>query len=186
MRRKDPKLYLYLYISMSLDGFIATSNHDLSWLDIVAQEGEDYGYAAFTQNIQAYIVGRKTYEVVLGLTGGVFPQAQQYDCYVLTRQDLKGEDGVQLYDGDLAALVGRLKQEGKNIYCDGGGGVVQALMQLNLIEEYIISIIPMILGDGIRLFRGGLAERKRLELLNTKTFETGLVQLHYATHAPQL
>lgn len=60
---------LYLYISMSLDGFIATKDDGLDWLNAVQKEGEDYGYAAFTKDIQAYLVGRKTYEVVLGLCG---------------------------------------------------------------------------------------------------------------------
>ena len=114
-----------LYISMSLDGFLATKDNDLSWLSIVEKEGEDYGYAEFTKDVDAYIVGRMTYEVVLKLTGGDFPQARKYQCYVITRQELPDKDGITFYNGDIGDLVRKLKSEkGGNIYCDGGGPIV--------------------------------------------------------------
>ncbi len=69
-------------------------------------------------------------------------------------------------------------QQGKNIYCDGGGQIVKLLMEQDLIDEYIISIIPIVLGDGKPLFVGGINSRK-LQLKSVKPFETGLVQLHY-------
>lgn len=168
-----------LYISMSLDGFIATKNDDLSWLAKVEKKGEDYGYTAFTKQADTYIVGRKTYEVVLNLLGGKFPQAEQYDCYIITRQDRANENGVQFYNGDLKTLITNLKQEeGGHIYCDGGGQIVQLLMKENLIDEYIISVIPVVLGDGKRLFIGGV-DAIDLELKSSQAFDMGLVQLHY-------
>lgn len=173
------KRKVVLYISMSVDGFIATNDHDLSWLSLVDREGEDYGYNAFTANVDTYIVGRKTYDVVLGLTGGVFPQAKQYQCYVITRQDLPDTDGVTFYNGDLKTLIAQLKsQEGGTIYCDGGSAVVQMLMEHNLIDEYIISVIPTLLGDGIKLFKGGVSAIQ-LEADTSKQYASGLVQLHY-------
>jgi dihydrofolate reductase len=173
------KRKLILYISMSLDGFIATQDDDLSWLSVVQKEGEDYGYTAFNETIDTYIVGRKTYEVVMKLTGGVFPQAKQHTCYVLTRQARENENGVTFYDGDVEELILRLKsEEGKNIYCDGGGEVVKLLMDKDLIDEYIVSVIPVVLGDGKRLFHGG-TPRIALNALPSKQYDTGLVQLHY-------
>ncbi len=168
-----------LYISTSLDGFIATKGDDLSWLSVVEQEGEDYGYGAMMERSDAYLVGRKTYEVVLGLTGGEFPQAKMYDCYVLTREDKQPENGVTFYNGDVEELINRLKsEEGKDIYCDGGGQVVQLLQEKDLIDEYIISVIPTLLGDGKRLFIGGVAPLS-IELVETKQYDSGLVQLRY-------
>jgi dihydrofolate reductase len=168
-----------LYISMSLDGFIATGDDDLSWLRRVEKEGEDYGYEEFSNSVDTYIVGRKTYEIIRKLTGGSFPQAEKYDCYVITRKDRPGEKGITFYNGDVEALIAKLKSEpGKHIYCDGGGELVSLLMQKDLIDEYIISVIPVILGSGIRLFQGdtpGFA----LKSLTARHFETGLVQLHY-------
>jgi dihydrofolate reductase len=168
-----------LYISMSVDGFLATKDDDLSWLSIVEKEGEDYGYGALTESADTYIVGRKTYEVVLNLTNGVFSQADQYDCYVITREERKSENGITFYNGDMETLIQQLKQkEGGNIYCDGGGQIVKLLMEKNLIDEYIISVIPVMLGDGKRLFLGE-NDKISLKAKSSKYFETGLVQLRY-------
>jgi len=173
------KRKVILYISMSVDGFIATEEDGLDWLSIVEREGEDYGYANFTKNIDTYIVGRITYETILKLTGGHFPQAQQYDCYVLTRAEQSSENGVKFYNGSIENLIAQLKaKEGKHIYCDGGGKIVQLLMEKNLIDEYVISVIPTLLGQGKRLFRGGVPPIA-LKALPVKYFNSGLVQLHY-------
>lgn len=174
MKRK-----LILYISMSLDGYIATKDDDLSWLSVVIKEGEDYGYEEFNSTVDTYIVGRVTYETVLRLTGGEFPPAQQHKCYVITHQDKKSGEGIEFYNGDVEELVKTLKaQEGKNIYCDGGAQIVQLLSSKKLIDEYIISVIPVILGGGKRLFEG-LFPFEKLKALPCKHFDSGLVQLHY-------
>ena len=170
---------LILYISMSLDGYLATKDDDLSWLSVVEKEGEDYGYQQFTAGIDTYIVGRRTYDKVVELTGGSFPAAQQFECYVITRQNRKDEDGIIFYRGNVEELIHNLKQKtGKNIYCDGGSQIVKMLMEKDLIDEYIIFIIPIILGDGIPLFAGGTPTIP-LKVLTTTKYDTGLVQLHY-------
>lgn len=164
---------------MSLDGFIATKDDDISWLSIVEKEGEDYGYTEFNKSVDTYIVGRVTYETVIKLTGGVFPPAKQHKCYVITTQERESENGVTFYNGDIEELVDRLKKEkGKHIYCDGGGQIVKLLMEKNLIDEYIIAVIPIILGDGKRLFIGG-TQRINLKALPGKHYDTGLVHLRY-------
>ena len=170
---------LILYISMSLDGFIATNEDDLSWLSVVEKEGEDYGYVAFNSTVDTYIVGRTTYDTVLKLTGGTFPPANQHNCYVITRKERESENGVTFYNGDIETLINKLKREnGKNIYCDGGGQIVKLLMDKNLIDEYRISVIPIILGDGKRLFKGG-TPMINLKGLPSKQYESGLVHLRY-------
>ena len=164
---------------MSLDGYIATNDDDLSWLSIVEKEGLDYGYGAMMERTDAYIVGKKTYDVILGLTGGDFPQAKMFDCYVITRQEIESKEGITFYNGDINSLISKLKSEkGKDIYCDGGSHIVKLLMEEDLIDEYIISIIPISLGDGIRLFKGG-TPTLNLELVKSESFETGLTQLQY-------
>jgi dihydrofolate reductase len=173
------KRKVILYICMSLDGFIASNDDDISWLSVVEKEGEDYGYTEFVKSIDTYMVGRKTYDKVLQLTGGVFPQAEEFDCYVITRQERAEENGINFYNGDLEELITGLKSiEGKNIYCDGGGEIVKLLMEKNLIDEYIVSIVPIILGGGKRLFPGN-TPRIHLSAQPVKYFETGMVQLHY-------
>ncbi|MCT3702573.1 dihydrofolate reductase [Elizabethkingia anophelis] len=170
---------LVLYISMSVDGYLATKDDDLSWLSIVEKEGEDYGYHDFYKDADAYIVGKTTYDTILKLTGGKFPQAENLDCYVITRQNIADEENITFYSGDIEQLIHKLKSEqGKNIMCDGGGQIVKMLMEKNLIDEYIISVIPIFLGDGKRLFIGGI-DTINLKALPVKSFDSGLVRLHY-------
>lgn len=172
------KRKVILYISMSLDGFIAGENDDLSFLSAMEKEGEDYGYAEFTKDVDTYIVGRKTYAKVMDMIN-TFPQAEQYDCYILTRQDIPNTDNLTFYNGELIELIAKIRQtEGGNIYCDGGAEIVKLFMEHDLIDEYIISVIPTILGKGTRLFSGG-TQAFQIKFVTEKQYETGLVQLHY-------
>lgn len=168
-----------LFIAMSLDGYIAKPNDDLSFLKLVEKEGEDYGYAKFTETIDTLIVGRKTYDYVLKNVGSSYYDNGQRDVYVITRTERPNVGRTTFYTGDLTELVKKLKSEnGKNIYCDGGAEVINELLNHNLIDEFIISVIPVLLGNGTRLFKDARPE-ETLKLITAKTYETGLVQLHY-------
>lgn len=168
-----------LFIAASLDGYIAKPNDDLSFLKIVEKEGEDYGYAKFTDTIDTVIIGRKTYDYVLKEIGPYHYDNGSRDVYVITRNERASVGRTTFYTGDLTKLVERLKSEqGKNIYCDGGAEVINELLKHDLIDEFIISIIPILLGNGTRLFKDGRPEQT-LEFITAKTFETGLTQLHY-------
>lgn len=168
-----------LFIAASLDGYIAKPNDDLGFLRLVENEGEDYGYAAFTATIDTLIIGRKTYEYVLRNIGAEHYDNGKRDVYVITRTARPSTGRVIFYTGSLRDLVRDLKsEEGKNIYCDGGAEVINELLQHDLIDEFIISVVPVLLGDGTRLFKDGRPEQC-LELVDVKTFNTGLVQLHY-------
>jgi dihydrofolate reductase len=86
---------------------------------------------------------------------------------------------THFYTGKLQELVSRLKaEEGKDIFIDGGAEIVNELLQEKLIDELIISIIPILLGDGTRLFKDGRPEQ-RLQLVSANQFDTGLLQIHY-------
>lgn len=166
-----------LYIATSLDGFIAKPNDDLSFLEIVAQEGEDYGYSNFIETVDTVIIGRKTYDWVINAVS-YFPHADK-NSYVITRTSKPDIGKVKFYTGNLKTLVTNLKAEaGKNIFVDGGAEIVNALMKDNLIDEFYISVIPVFLGEGTRLFKEGRPEQQ-LKLISTKQFGKGLVQLHY-------
>ena len=170
---------LSIYIASSLDGFIAKPNDNLDFLKLVEKEGEDYGYADFTATIDTIILGRKTYDWVLREVGSSHYDNGDRDVYVITRSPRPSSGRTTFYAGDLPELVRRLKSgEGKNIYCDGGAEVINSLFRDDLIDELIISVIPVLLGEGTRLFAEGRPEQQ-LELLGTKSFESGLVQLHY-------
>ena len=168
-----------LFIAMSLDGYIAKPNDDLSFLKLVEKEGEDYGYAEFTSKIDTIIIGRKTYDYVLNEIGASHYDNGQRDIYVITRTERPQVGRTTFYTGNITELVKQLKSEsGKNIYCDGGAEVINELLKHDLIDEFIISVIPVLLGNGTRLFKDGRPEQV-LEFITAKTFETGLTQLLY-------
>ncbi|MDB5279245.1 MAG: dihydrofolate reductase [Ferruginibacter sp.] len=168
-----------LFIAMSLDGYIAKPNDDLSFLKLVEKEGEDYGYSEFTNTIDTIIIGRRTYDYVLKEIGPSHYDNGHRDIYVITRTKKSQVGRTIFYTGNITELVKRLKSEkGKNIYCDGGAEVINELLKHGLIDELIISVIPVLLGYGTRLFKDGRPEQL-FEFVTAKTFDTGLVQLHY-------
>ncbi|MCF1749839.1 dihydrofolate reductase family protein [Mariniradius sediminis] len=168
---------LILYIAMSLDGYIAKPNDDLSFLSLVEKEGEDYGYAEFISSVDTVIMGRKTYDWVTQQVD--FPHADK-DAYIVTKTSRPAIGKTVFYNGDLKELVKQLKaKEGRNIFCDGGAEIVNELLKDDLIDEFMISVIPVLVGNGTKLFKDGRPEQT-LKLIHVKTFETGLSQLHFA------
>ena len=170
---------LSVFIATSLDGYIAKPNNDLSFLKIVEKEGEDYGYAEFTSTIDTIIIGRKTYDYVLKEIGSSHYDNGERDVYVITRTERPSVGRIKFYTKVLSELIHSLKiQNGKNIYCDGGAEVINELLKSDLIDEFIISVVPVLLGNGTKLFEDGRPEQV-LEFVSAKTFDTGLTQLHY-------
>jgi len=166
-----------LYIATSLDGYIAQPNDDLSFLSIVQKDGEDYGYADFVNSVDTVILGRKTYDWVMTQVSE-FPHADK-NSFVITRTPRPSIGKTNFYTGKLQDLIIKLKAElGKNIFIDGGAELVNELLKENLIDEFIISVIPILVGNGTKLFKDGRPEQK-LQLLSTKKFDKGLAQLHY-------
>ncbi len=170
---------LSIYIATSLDGYIAKPNDDLGFLKLVEKEGEDYGYAEFTSTIDTIILGRKTYDWVLREIGSAHYDNGERDVHVITGTERPGVGKTKFYTGNLTELIQRLKSgTGKNIYCDGGAEIINELLKNDLIDEFIISVIPVLVGNGTRLFKDGRPEQE-LELVSVRSFDTGLAQLHY-------
>ncbi|PLX20062.1 MAG: dihydrofolate reductase [Salinivirgaceae bacterium] len=168
---------LILYIACSLDGYISKPNDDLSFLDRMQQEGEDYGYGDFITDVDTIIIGHKTYQWVID-QGFEYPHHDK-DVYVITRTGKPKENNINYYAGDVKKLVSSLKEkEGRNIYCDGGAEIVNLLLKEKLFDELIISVVPVILGEGTRLFNDNYPEQN-LELISATSFDKGMVQLRY-------
>jgi dihydrofolate reductase len=166
-----------LFIAISADGYIAKPGDDISFLSIVEQPDQDYGYGDFIKTVDTVILGRRTYEKILNITDE-FPHRNK-ECFIITNTSRPAEGNITFYNGDLRTLIMRLKATpGNHIFVNGGSMIVNELMKLDLIDEFIISIIPVLLGDGIPLFNDGRPEIN-LKLVDVRSFNTGLVQLHY-------
>lgn len=168
---------LYLFIAISLDGYIAKPDGDIGFLSMVEKKGEDYGYACFIEKVDTVIIGRKTYDKILSM-GMELPYGDRM-VYVWSHSPGEDIDNIRFYNGHLNDLISRIRHKhGKHIYCDGGAETIHQLLADDLVDEIIISMIPVLLGEGISLFKGGLAE-KQLSLQSVTGFEKGLVQMHY-------
>lgn len=140
-----------LYIAMSLDGYIARKNEDVSWLEGDGSDiNADLGYNEFYDSVDTVIMGRKTYEQTL--TFGDYPYKGR-EGYVYTSKDLADNEDVKFTNEDPEKLIQKLKKEGgKNIWLIGGANLVNDFVKKDLVDEYEIAIIPCILGEGISLF----------------------------------
>ena len=166
-----------VYIAISLDGYIAKPDNDLSFLKVVEKNGEDYGYNAFINTVDVVVMGRKTYDWILSQVAS-FPHADK-ETYVITRTHRKAVGNVNFYNDDLRVLINDLKSiPGKNIFIDGGAEIVNAALRLKLVDELVISTIPILVGNGTKLFNDDRPEQM-LKLLSVKQFDTGLIQSHY-------
>ena len=163
-------------IATSADGYVARPDGDLEWLTSRPAPKGFYGMGKFTQSIDAKVLGRKTYEVSVQL-GAKFDHH-----YVFSRQpppaSLPG--GVEFINGDIHAFAKRLKHEkGKNIWLMGGGDIIASFLDAGAIDEFIVSIVPVFIGEGIPL----IAPRHRhvpLHLHSVKHFPDGVVQVRYS------
>jgi dihydrofolate reductase len=164
-----------VFIATSLDGFIARPDGGLDWLATVAAPGEDYGYEAFLASVDALVMGRGTYDAVLAFDD--WPYAGKR-CVVLTHRAPPSRHGEEFYAGRPDELAARLAAGGVTRVCVDGGVVIQQFLAAELVDDLTVSILPVLLGDGVRLFAPGAPEQ-RLVLDECRSWPTGLVQLRY-------
>ncbi|WP_432664947.1 dihydrofolate reductase family protein [Wukongibacter baidiensis] len=166
-----------LYIAMSLDGYIARKNGDVDWLDGDGSDSNgDSGYEEFYSSIDTVIMGRKTYDQIL--TFGEYPY-KGTKGYVYTSEQRDNNENVVFTDEKVEELIKKLREkDGKDIWLIGGAGVIDDFIKKDLIDEYFITIIPCILGEGISLFKEYNPEVK-LKLLKHKAIN-GMAMLHYS------
>ena len=169
-----------LFIAMSLDGFIADQNGKVDWLNgHGGQEDAVDPYSIFIETVDTVIMGWNTYhQIVTELSPDQWIY-QDLTSYVITHRELPSTDRIHFTHTDPCSLVRKLKlASGKAIWICGGGTIIQPLMRSGLIDEYNISIIPTILGAGIRLFAETDIARN-LRLLRTRSYN-GITELIYA------
>jgi len=162
-----------IFIAISLDGYIARADGSIDWLSIVHPVDEAHGYGTFMASVDTIVIGRGTYDTVL-----------EYDKWpyvgkrviVMTHRPAKVHNGEEFYSGPVLELASRLRGA-KRVYVDGGK-IVSQFFAAGLIDDVTISVIPIVLGNGIRLFSGGEGEH-RLDLESSRSWPSGMVQMRY-------
>lgn len=169
----------YVYIATSLDGFIATTDGGIEWLDDIPNPDQsDFGFSDFMQRVDGLLMGRKTYEKVLTLGGWPYEKP----VYVLSSSEITvpSEFNGRVYGvhGDVREVLEDLAQQGiKHVYLDGGL-LIQSCLREDLVDELIITRLPKLLGSGIPLF-GELDFEMRFQHLETEVIHNYLVKSRY-------
>lgn len=168
-----------LYIAISLDGRIAKPDGNLDWLHSVPNpDNTDHGYAEFISGVDTTLMGNRTYKEVLGF-GVEWPYRDKTN-YVFTRQkDLRDNEQVKYVNDDIPGFVRKLKeQDGKDIWLIGGGEINTVLLNAGLIDEMLVFVMPVVIGKGIAIFEGDVAETQ-LKLKDVLQYASGAVRLTY-------
>ncbi|HEY4304972.1 MAG TPA: dihydrofolate reductase family protein [Gemmatimonadaceae bacterium] len=179
-----------VHMAASLDGFIARKDGRVDWMETSDEFAGgammDPAYvAAFLKTIGCYVMGSRTYETALGFEAKGFGWVYgDKPTFVLTRRDLpKTRDTVELFSGDLAALINdRLRPAFKSIWVAGGGVIAGECLRRGLADEVRYSILPIVIGDGIRFFES-LDKDVALHLAEVTPYANGMVELRYDVRA---
>jgi dihydrofolate reductase len=174
-----------VHIGTSADGYIARSDGDLEWLTSRPAPKGFYGMDAFVKSIDTKVLGRKTYEESVRM-GAKFDSKSPHIVFSRHSPPADVPAGVEFVNDAIGPFVSRLREQpGKDIWLMGGGEIIASFLDEQAIDEFVISVAPVFIGEGIPL----IARRHRhvlLELLSSERFEDGLVQLHYRVQNKQL
>jgi dihydrofolate reductase len=162
---------IIVYIASSLDGYIARENGDIDWLP----ENTPSGYDDFIKSVDTVIMGKKTYDQVL--TFGDYPYKDK-KSYIFTRNKNHPKEEKIEFVQDVDKLVkNTLSDSGDSIWLIGGSEIISTFVNLDFVDELILSVIPIVLGKGIPLFKN-MAKEIKMELVKTTDYGK-LVELHY-------
>jgi dihydrofolate reductase len=170
-------------IATSADGFISRSDGGIDWLDRPGLKG-DYGMPAFMNSVDTILYGRKTYDLAIKL-GGLSVFGAHTKHYVFSRRKRRAQPGIEFVRGPISAFVRRLcAKPGKHIWMMGGAEIIGAFLDAGLIDEFMLHVIPVFIGEGVPL----MAPRRRttlLQLIAARKFSDGVVRLHYKVERPR-
>jgi dihydrofolate reductase len=184
-RRQDNRMgrTVTLHMVSSLDGFIAKKDNSVSWLDSAGSVYEagvsisEEEAATFVKAIDCYVLGSRTYEHALELG---WPYGDTPTVVVTGREWRPARTSVEFYSGDLKTLVdGKLTPRYRNIWLVGGAMLCRRFLELGLVDEIRLTIAPVLLGEGLRLFGDSRTEEK-WNLKDVVAYKNGFVELSYA------
>ena len=169
-----------LHVVSSLDGFIASKDNSISWMDSpgdIYDNGVTDDGAEVLQSIDCYVLGSRTYEHALQLG---WPYGDTPTVVVTNRKLPSSRKTVEFYSGDLKKLVNEiLAPRFKNIWMVGGAMLAQSFLRLGLVDEIRLMVAPVLLGDGLHLF-GNSGTEQRWNLKNVVAYKNGYVELSYS------
>src|SRR6266567_3620464 len=167
-----------VHIATSADGYIARPDGDLEWLTSRPAPEGFYGMNDFMRSVDTKLLGRKTYEVSLRM-GATFDSKSRTIVFSRHAPPADAPAGVEFVTGAIGAFVSRLRERpGKDIWLMGGGELIASFLDEQAIDEFVVSVAPVFIGDGIPL----IARRPRhvpLDLRSVERFDDGVVQLRY-------
>jgi dihydrofolate reductase len=180
---------IIVHIATSADGYIARPDGDVEWLNRRARL--DYGMRAFYKTIDTILYGRKTYDWALNyqkktkMKGSIFDQ--KVANFIFSRRPPKrAAPGVEFVSEPVRRFARGLRAKtGKHIWMMGGGGLIASFLDAGEIDEFVIHVVPVLIGKGIPL----IAPRHRdipLRLLSVRKYPDGVVQLHYEVGDPKI
>ena len=165
-----------LQLAVSLDGKIEGPNGEYDWCLM----DQDYGISAFFKRIDSMFLGRKTYELTLSMGEEAMPGFPKLQEYVFSTTLKEVKPGAVLIKNNIEEEVKRIKaQPGKDIWLFGGASLTTCLLNLGLVDEMVLAVHPIILGEGKPLFQN-IPDRVPLTLTDSKTYSSGLVMLSYS------
>jgi dihydrofolate reductase len=167
-----------VHIATSADGYIARPDGDIAWLTERPEPEGFYGLIAFANTIDVKVMGRKTFEISLEL-GEKFSDHNRAVVFSRQPPPAKLPPGVEWVSEPIAPYMERLRaQPGKDIWMMGGGDLIASFLDANAIDEFVISIVPVFIGDGVPLI-GRCHRQTEMALVSSQRFPDGLVQNHY-------
>jgi dihydrofolate reductase len=163
-------------VGTSLDGYIARLDGSLDFLHL---RPSNYSMGPFFETIDVGLMGRKTYEAGVRMSGGKF-ESHGLRCYIFSRSLPEGErDGAIFVRGEPKKLVEELrKKKGKDIWLIGGGELTLEFLKEDLVDELYLTVVPILIGEGIPLFAAGFPQRE-FTLTESETYSGGLIALKY-------
>jgi dihydrofolate reductase len=170
---------IFVYIAVSIDGYIATSDGGIEWLmEIPNPDHVDFGFTEFMKGIDAIVMGRNTFEKVLSFGKWPYTKPVFVLTTTLTSVPVGMENKAEIVKGDIEQIVNNLNERGfQNLYVDGGK-VVQSFLEKDLIDEMIITRVSVLLGRGVPLF-GNMDQSLKFRQVKTTAYNDDLVKSYY-------
>ena len=162
-------------VGTSLDGYIARLDGSLDFLHL---RPSNYSMGPFFKTIDVGLMGRKTYEVGVRMSGGKF-ESHGLRCYIFSRSLPEGERGAVFVREEPRRVVEELRQKrGKDMWLIGGGELTREFLKEDLVDELYLGIVPVLIGEGIPMFAAGFPQRE-FTLTESEAFSGGLIVLKY-------